>query len=147
VVGADRKSGLNVIVERCSRLVNISLIENKTALTTKQCIITRLSNHPTELVKSITYDNGTENVLHQAINDKLDTCSYFCEPYHSWEKGSVEQVNGLIRRIFPKGTDFTKVTVSEINRVEKLLNNRPRKCLKFKTPYEVFREAYGALAA
>jgi len=146
VVGGDRKSGLNVIVERASRLVNISLMVNKTAQATKSAIIRRLSNHPESLVKSITYDNGSENVLHQDINKKLGSDSYFCAPYHSWEKGSVEQVNGLIRRVFPKGTDFSKVSAKEINRVEKLLNNRPRKCLNYQTPYEVFRQACGALA-
>ena len=145
VVGGDRKSGLNVIVERTTRLVNISLMKNKTAQETKSAVIRRLSNHPDELVKSITYDNGSENVLHQEINDKLGTQSFFCEPYHSWEKGSVEQVNGLIRRYLPKGTHFNNVTAAEINRIEKRLNNRPRKCLNYKTPYEMFRLASGAL--
>ena len=99
-----------------------------------------------ELVKSITYDNGSENVLHQEINDRLGIQSFFCEPYHSWEKGSVEQVNGLIRRYLPKGTNFNNITAAEINRIEKRLNNRPRKCLNYKTPYEMFRIARGALA-
>lgn len=147
VVGADRSVSLNVVIERSSRLVNISLIKNKTAAETKSALIRRLANHPKELVKSITYDNGTENVLHQDINDSLDSLSFFCAPYHSWEKGSVEQVNGLIRRVFPKGTDFNSVTHAEINRIEKLLNNRPRKCLNYQTPYEVFRKACGALPA
>ncbi len=75
----------------------------------------------------------------------FNTASFFCAPYHSWEKGSVEQVNGLIRRFFPKGTNFHELGHGEINRVEKLLNNRPRKCLHYQTPYEVFREARGAL--
>ncbi|MDH5232941.1 MAG: IS30 family transposase, partial [Gammaproteobacteria bacterium] len=83
----------------------------------------------------------------QSVNQRLGTQSYFCEPYHSWEKGSVEQVNGLIRRFFPKGTNLSEVSASQINRVEKLLNNRPRKCLNNQTPYEVFRKACGALAA
>ena len=146
IVGGDRKSGLNVILERKTRLANISFMPNKSAEQTKKSIIRRLSNHPEELISSITYDNGSENVLHNEINEKLQTKSYFCEPYHSWEKGSVEQVNGLIRRFFPKGTDFNSVSASEINRVEKLLNNRPRKCLNYRTPYEVYREACGALA-
>ncbi|WP_292992745.1 IS30 family transposase [Nitrosomonas sp.] len=146
VVGGDRKSGLNVIIERTTRLVNISLMKNKTARETKSAVIRRLSNHPEELVKSITYDNGSENVLHQEINDRLGIQSFFCEPYHSWEKGSVEQVNGLIRRYLPKGTNFNNITAAEINRIEKRLNNRPRKCLNYKTPYEMFRIARGALA-
>lgn len=146
MVGGDRKSGLNVIVERATRLVNISFMPNKSASQTRKAIIRRLRNHPDDLVQSITYDNGSENVLHREINKKLDTLSYFCEPYHSWEKGSVEQVNSLIRRFYPKGTDFGTLTSSAINRVEKLLNNRPRKCLNYKTPYEAFREVSGALA-
>lgn len=147
VVGGDRQSGLNVIVERATRLVNISFMKHKTAKATKSAIVRRLSNHPEALVKSITYDNGTENVLHHEINAKLGTQSFFCEPYHSWEKGSVEQVNGLIRRYLPKGTDFNDVTAAEINRIEKRLNNRPRKCLNYRTPYEMFSVARGALAA
>lgn len=145
VVGGDRQSGLNVIVERASRLVNISLMINKTAKASKTAILQRLSRHPRALVQSITYDNGSENVLHHEINDKLDASSYFCMPYHSWEKGSVEQINGLIRRYFPKGTNFKEVSAHDINRIEKLLNNRPRKCLNYQTPYEVFRKACGAL--
>jgi len=85
--------------------------------------------------------------LHEEINEALDTQSYFWTPYHSWEKGSVEHVNGLIRRFFPKGTNFHAVEPAAIHRIEKFLNNRPRKCLHYRTPYEVFREARGALHA
>ncbi len=79
------------------------------------------------------------------MNKALGTESLFCAPDHSWEKGSVEQVNGLIRRFFPKGTNFHALGRREIHRIEKLLNNRPRKCLDYRTPYEVFREARGTL--
>ncbi len=146
MVGGDRKLGLNVVVERASYLVNISLLKKKTSLETKSVIIRRLGNHPADLIQSITYDNGTENVLHLDINKKLRSDSCFCDPYHRWEKDSVEQVNGLIRRFFPERTDFSIVTTSEINKVEKLLNNRPRKCFNYQAPYEVLREACGALA-
>ena len=145
VVGGDRKSGLNVIVERASRLVNISYLAEKTAKQTSCAIIKRLKRHDQNVVKTITYDNGSENVLHTEVNEKLKAQSFFCAPYHSWEKGSVEQVNGLIRRFFPKGTDFSAIKSSDIHRVEKLLNNRPRKCLNYQTPYEVFRNGCGAL--
>lgn len=145
VIGSDRKHALNVLVDRKTRLTHITLLTNKTAEETKNAIIKRLKNYPSAMKKSITYDNGTENTLHTLINKKLNTQSYFCEPYHSWEKGSVEQINGLIRRTYPKGTDFKEITPNEINRIEKLLNNRPRKCLKFKTPYEVARKERGAL--
>lgn len=145
IVSSDRQSGLNVIVERKSRLTHISFIKNKTAKRTHDTIVKRLKHHPDAFRKSITYDNGSENTHHKKTNNRLNIASYFCAPYHSWEKGSVEQVNGLIRRFFPKGTCFNSVDHAQINRVEKLLNNRPRKCLGFRTPYEVFRDECGAL--
>ena len=145
LVAGDRQHGLNVLVERKSRLTHLSLLATKTAAATKHAILRRLRAHPGTLTQSITYDNGSENTLHEAINATLGTQSFFCAPYHSWEKGSVEQVNGLIRRFFPKGTNFQALGRTAIHRVEQLLNNRPRKCLHYRTPYEVFREARGAL--
>ncbi len=144
-MGTDRQSGLNIIVERASRLVNISLMPNKAPQATKVVTLRCLSKHPGTLFKSIAYDNGSENVLRHEINDKLDARSNFYTPYHSWKKSTVEQINSLIRRYFPKGTDFNEVSAHDINRVEKLLNNRPKKCLNHQTPYEVFKQACGAL--
>jgi len=146
IVGGDRLSSLNVLVERHTRLVNITRLPTKSAKATSRAVIRRLAKHPVPLRLSITYDNGSENVLHEQVNAALSSHSYFCEPYHSWEKGSVEQINGLIRRFFPKGTNFNEITDAEINRIEKLLNNRPRKCLDYRTPYEAYRTARGALA-
>ncbi len=145
IVAGDRTHGLNVLVERKSRLTHISFLEKKTATATHQAILRRLQRHPRALRQSITYDNGSENVLHEEVNAALGCQSFFCAPYHSWEKGSVEQTNGLIRRFLPKGTNSKTVELSLFNRIEKLLNNRPRKCLQYRTPYEVFREARGAL--
>lgn len=95
--------------------------------------------------KSITYDNGKENVKHQDVNQTLGISSYFCNAYRSWERGSVEQVIGLIRRYLPKKTDFAKVTKSQIKYIENQLNSRPRKCLNFATPYDVLQTAFVAL--
>ena len=111
-----------------------------------KAIIRRMKGLPAYARRSITYDNGSENAQHEFINDQLNTDSYFCNPYHSWEKGSVENVIGLIRRFFPKKTDFAKITHKRIKEVEILLNNRPRKCLNFKTPLEVFLNESVALA-
>ena len=146
VISSCRKLALNVLIERKSRLVHISLMKEKTAECNHQTIVKRLNNYSPKLVRSITYDNGTENTSHQKTNQSLKTKSFFCEPYHSWEKGSVEQVNGLIRRFIPKGSDFNSISSNDINRIEKLLNNRPRKCLNYQTPYEVFRNLSGALS-
>lgn len=145
LVAGDRQHGLNVLVERKSRLTHLSCLPTQTAVATKHAILRRLQAYPDALTQSITYDNGHENTLHEEVNAILGTRSYFCAPYHSWEKGSVEQVNGLIRRFFPKGTNFRALGHAAINRVEKFFNNRPRKCLHYRTPYEVFREARGAL--
>ncbi len=145
IVAGDRNHGLNVLVERKSRLTHISVLANKTATVTKQVMRRRLGGYPAALTQSITYDNGSENAGHDELNEALGTTSFFCAPYHSWEKGSVEHVNGLIRRFLPKGANFHELRQGEITRIEKLLNNRPRKCLNYQTPYEVFREAHGAL--
>jgi IS30 family transposase len=91
--------------------------------------------------RSITYDNGAENYEHSRVNKELTIVSFFCEPYHSWEKGTVENTNGIIRRRFPKRTNFDMITVAEIQAVESWLNNRPRKCLHFVTPSEAFAKA------
>ena len=119
---------LNVLVDRKSRLTHLSVLKNKTAAATKHAILRRLQAHPGTLTQSIIYDNGSENTLHEEINAALGTQSFFCAPYHSWEKGSVEQVNGLIRRFFPKGTNFLELERKNIHRIEQRLNNRPRKC-------------------
>ena len=145
LVAGDRTHGLNVLVERKSRLMHLSFLADKTAATTRTAILRRLKPYPDGLTQSITYDNGLENTHHEQINEVWGTRSFFCTPYHSWEKGSVEQVNGLIRRFLPKGTNFQQLGQPAITRIEKLLNNRPRKCLHYRTPYEVFREARGAL--
>ncbi len=89
--------------------------------------------------KSITYDNGSENGQHQRVNEVLGTKSYFCKPFHSWERGAVENAIGLVRRYLPKKTDFSKVSKHELKKIQNRINNRPRKCLNFKTPAEVFK--------
>jgi len=99
---------------------------------------------PPSLRKSMTYDNGSENSLHVQLNNILGIRSCFCEPYHSWEKGTVENTNGLVRRFYPKRTDFSTVPDSSIQRIENWLNERPRKCLQFRTSAEVFKILGGA---
>lgn len=125
IVARDRQHGLSVLVERKSRLTQISLLADKTAAVTKHAIQRRLKRYPAALIQSMTYDNGREKTLHEKINETLDTQSFFCAPYHSWEKGSVEQINGLIRRFLRKGTNVHELGPGPINRSEKLLNHRP----------------------
>lgn len=138
---------LNVIVERKSRFVQITKMNNGSPRATRYAIIERLSPLSNDAKKSITYDNGTENFHHQRINKILGTESYFCHPFHSWEKGTVENTIGLIRRFIPKGTDIAPLQNRTIKRIENTLNNRPRKCLGFRTPAESFHYLLGGALA
>lgn len=99
-------------------------------------VVDSLVSLPASLRKSITYDNGTENASHDAINKTLKTSSYFCHPYHSWEKGGVENIIGLVRRYYPKKTDWGLLSQIDLTIIENSLNTRPRKCLGFRTPLE-----------
>ncbi len=103
----------------------------------------RLGGLTPELRKTLTRDRGSENMGYQELEQDLGLDCYFAHAYHSWERGANENVNGLIRRFFPKGTDFRTLTEAQIAQVEHLLNNRPRKRLGWKTPYEVFYDLTG----
>ena len=92
------------------------------------------------LIKTITSDNGKEFANHQAIAEKLDIDYFFAKPYHSWERGANENLNGLIRQYFPKKSNFENITEQEIEKVINILNNRPRKRFGYKTPKEIFAE-------
>ena len=88
----------------------------------------------------MTYDNGVEMAQHKKLTQQTGVIVYFAHPYASWERATNENTNGLIRRFFPKGTDFNKVTESQLKTVQNSLNNRPRKVLNFKTPLEVITQ-------
>jgi IS30 family transposase len=91
-----------------------------------------------EKVKTITFDNGREFAGFKELERGLDMLIYFARPYHSWERGTCENTNGLIRQFFPKGMDFDNVSQEKLDKILELLNNRPRKCLNYRTPNEVF---------
>lgn len=141
IVSRKSKVGLNTLSERKSRLVRISRLSRKTAMETYQAVVGRLQEYPKKLRQTLTLDNGTENAGHEKITQQINIHCYFAHPYHSWERGTNENTNDLIRYYFPKGTDFARVSEKEIKRVENLLNNRPRKCLNYLTPLEVFNKA------
>lgn len=139
------RAALQVFVERHTRLVRLRRIGDKTAQSSYEALSAVLSTIEAPLRSSITYDNGNENRLHGHLNATFHLRSYFCDPYHAWEKGTVENTNGLIRRFLPKKTNLATIPKLHIERIEAWLNNRPRKCLNFLTPAEAFR-ACGALA-
>jgi transposase, IS30 family len=140
------ETALQVVVERKTRYTKLCRIPNKSAQASYQGLRALLAPVPEGLRKTITYDNGAENVLHQELNLSLGTKSYFCEPYHSWEKGTVENTNGLIRRFLPKKTDFDKIPEKYLEAIAFWLNNRPRKCLGYQTPADAFSVHTVALA-
>ena len=131
------KHSLSVQKERKSQYVCLSRVEDKTAEQNIRAIEKSLSPFPGQIRLSITYDNGSENTRHEKLNEILGTRSYFCDPYSSWQKGSVENVIGLVREYLPKGTDLSEVTDKEIKAIQDKLNHRPRECLGYKTPHEV----------
>jgi IS30 family transposase len=135
----SRKSiaALNSLVERKSRLLLLTRLQRKTAELTTDAVILRLQKLPEKVRRTLTLDNGTENAQHEAITEAIGIQCYFARPYASWQRGTNESVNGLVRRYFPKGTDFSRITDEQVAKVESVINNRPRKCLAYKTPLEV----------
>ena len=144
--GRSGKSALNVLIERVSRLALLTKVSDGTSKKSSSAVTRRLSITPEKLRRSVTYDNGSENADHILVNQTLGTDSYFCAPYHSWEKGTVENTVGLVRRWLPKRTNLDTVSDDKIMEIERWLNDRPRKCLAYKTPLEVFNMLSVALA-
>lgn len=141
VVSKKSKVRLNTIVERKTGLVFITKIENGTAEKTKEAVVGRLKTIQQTQRKTVTSDNGFENFSYHEVMTELDILWFFAHPYHSWERGTNENTNGLIRWYFPKGTDFETISDEVIKAVETALNNRPRKRLGWKTPLEVFNQS------
>jgi IS30 family transposase len=148
VISRSSKVCVAVLVERKSRFYIVLRMNDKSASSLHQAVLKALSSLPPRMRRTLTYDNGLENTLHELTNALLNTRSYFCKPYHSWEKGSIENRNGILRRYFPKKHDWALTSQREINRIVKRINSTPMKCLGYKTPAEVFAKSAGvALAA
>lgn len=141
MVSKKNKVGLNTLVERKTGLVFITKIKDGTALCTKDAVTKRLSILPLHARQTITSDNGKENFSYDEAMSALDILWFFAHPYHSWERGTNENTNGLIRWYLPKGTDFATISDETIKAIETALNNRPRKRLGWKTPLEAFNES------
>lgn len=140
VVSSKSKACVLTLRERKSRYVIFIKLQDCTALSAYSATILALQELPPELLQTITYDNGGENSLFERLEKRLGILCYFCDPYASWQRGTVENANGLLRRHFPKGTDFKNVTQQQLNAVQNKYNNRPMKCLRARTPAEVFFE-------
>ena len=141
--GGIGKGLLLTQVDRKTRLSRGVKLEKRDALLTNEAIFKALDGLP---VKSISLDNGSEFSAFRAVEAKLGAPVYFDEPHKPWQRGTNENTNGLLRFFFPKGFDFRKITQAEVDVVIELLNNRPRKCLGWRTPNEVFYNLGVALA-
>ena len=139
IVGKDKRHILTH-VERKSGLLLADKLERGTAELTKEATIKQFKLIPKKKKKTLTYDNGATFTEHEMIEKKTGITIYFAYPYHSWERGTNENTNGLLRQFFPKKSSFAKITNEEIKRAVSLLNNRPRKRLNYKTPAEVFHQ-------
>lgn len=140
-ISRSSKAAVLIAIERKTRKIRLKKLSSKSAVCVKESMVEVLYVNR-NIVKTITYDNGTENVKHQEINDVLQCKSFFCNPYRSWERGSVEQAIGLVRRFIPKGSDLSLLTNIEIKKIERTINSRPRKLLNYKTPNQVFSEEW-----
>lgn len=137
VVGKGRKNALVTMVERKTLYTVVKRIESKHAPITANALISSMKPYIDSVI-TITLDNGKEFAEHEKIAKELKTDVYFAHPYSSWERGINENTNGLIRRYFPKGTDFMLLSDEEIQAVVDELNHRPRKTRGYKTPHELF---------
>jgi IS30 family transposase len=137
LIGKSHKQAIISLVERKSGYAVLAKVGNKTAHLVSSAIIDRLKPIAMK-VQTLTFDNGKEFSDHAKIDSALGSISYFADPYSSWQRGSNENLNGLIRQYIPKSRPLSTVSDKELARIESLLNNRPRKRLGFKTPHEVF---------
>lgn len=138
VVGANQQGFLTTLVERRSLLLRAQKVQTKQATEVAQAIISALEEMPASWLKTITFDNGTEFASHAELAQALPLAVYFADPYASYQRGTNENTNGLLRRFFPKGTNFQHITNEQLQLVVEQINNRPRKKLSYRTPNEVY---------
>jgi IS30 family transposase len=139
VIGAGHQQALVTINERVSRYSLIAHVPAKTAQNVTNAMVSLLTPFK-NFVHTLTTDNGKEFAQHERIAEKLDANFFFAHPYASWERGANENMNGLIREFFPKKMRFESITKKDVAMAMHRLNHRPRKCLGFRTPHEVFME-------
>jgi len=136
IIGKEQESCIGTIVERTTRFVIIVPLKTRTALEVRKAFARELRKLPQQVRLSLTHDNGLEMAQHKLFSKKTKMIVYFAHPYSSWERGTNENTNGLIRDFFPKKTDFNTVSRYKLKKVQDLLNERPRKLLNGHSPQE-----------
>lgn len=137
VEGKNHSMGIQTIVERKTRFYDGKLIDNIDSINGLKAQKQLLCKHPKSATLSVTMDNGKENFDHKKLNDS-EIKTFFCDPYASWQKGSVENHNGILRRYVPKKTNLKTVSQIELDWIFEDINSKPRKCLDYETAKEAF---------
>jgi IS30 family transposase len=138
IKGARKGSAVGTLVERTTRLVILARMEGTDATSARQGVTKKLRHVPALLRKTLTYDRGKEMAEHERLAQRLALQIFFTDPYSPWQRGTNENTNGLLRQYLPKGTDLSGYTQRELNAIAHRLNTRPRTCLNFTTPLEVY---------
>ncbi len=140
ILGKYKRSALGTMVERTTRTVILVPLVNKDAQSVRRVFAREMKKLPTQMKRSLTYDQGKEMSQHKLFTRDTQVRVYFAHPGSPWERGTNENTNGLIRQFFPKGIDFNQISRKEVKQVQDLLNGRPRRALNYRKPYEVFNE-------
>lgn len=140
IIGKDHKSAIGTIVERTTRTVIIVKLKSSKATEVRKAFAREVKKIPEQMRLTMTHDNGLEMAQHQLFTKQTKMKVYFAHPYASWERGTNENTNGLIRDFFPKGTDFNLVSRYKLKKVQNMLNERPRKILDWDCPKGVFKK-------
>jgi transposase, IS30 family len=138
IIGKDQGSAIGTLVERQTRMVRLLHMPYRDSETLHHALRTRMADLPPVLLRSITWDQGTEMARHRTITESLGAPVYFCDSHSPWQRGSNENMNGLLRDYFPKGTDLSVHSPQHLLAVENELNNRPRRILGDRAPAELF---------
>jgi len=139
IIGKGHKQAILTLNDRVTGMLIMGKVPTKEAFQIEQKAVELLKDWK-PMIHTITSDNGKEFANHANIAEQLDLDFYFAKPYHSWQRGANENLNGLVRQYFPKNHDFTTITKLQIQTVQNILNNRPRKRLGYKTPNEIFAQ-------
>ncbi|NJN70819.1 MAG: IS30 family transposase [Nitrospira sp.] len=138
--GARNRSAVGTLVERTTRMVILARMDGTDATSARRGFTTKLRHVPASLRKTLTYDRGKEMAEHEQLAHRLSIQVFFADPHSPWQRGTNENTNGLLRQYLPKGTDLSAYTQRELNAIAHRLNTRPRKCLGFATPLEVYAQ-------
>lgn len=140
LAGHNNGSALGTLVERTTRMTFLVPLKRKDAMSVRKAFSRQFQTIPDGLKRTLTYDHGQEMAQHKLFAKNTRMQVYFAHPHSPWERGTNENTNSLIRQFFPKGTNFLNISNKAIKKAQDMLNDRPRKILKFHTPHEVFNQ-------